>query len=187
MGKLLHVLVALLLWTVGATAGEAPDMTGPATVGSGDTLMIGETLIRLAGIDAPEAEQTCTRDGADWPCGEAAIATLRSLVADRTVTCGDVMVLSDGVVRARCAAGEVDLAEKVLSEGMAVVEGERNADYASAEATARASGAGIWAGSFETPAKWREAHACSCSARKKAFLDNYARQQPEQDAAATAN
>ena len=39
------------------------DVTGSPRVIDGDTIWIGETKIRLYGIDAPKAKQLCHRDG----------------------------------------------------------------------------------------------------------------------------
>ncbi len=45
------------------------DVSGPARVVDGDTIWIGETKIRLHGIDAPEMKQTCkTRKGQVQMC-----------------------------------------------------------------------------------------------------------------------
>jgi len=38
----------------------------------GDSLMVGETEVRLFGVDAPEFDQTCTRAGQSWACGAVA-------------------------------------------------------------------------------------------------------------------
>ena len=47
-----------------------PMPSGIARVIDGDTISIGEVRIRLEGIDAPEAGQTCQgRGGVSWPCG----------------------------------------------------------------------------------------------------------------------
>jgi|TARA_B100002003_G_scaffold228676_1_gene237250 endonuclease YncB( thermonuclease family) len=57
------------------------DVTGKPHVVDGDTIWIGETKIRLHGIDAPEAKQECLRgDGVSYHCGEAATDTLRALI-----------------------------------------------------------------------------------------------------------
>ncbi len=66
----------------GATA------SGRAEVIDGDTLDIGNTRIRLFGIDAPEHAQTCaTARGGEWACGWAARKALEDLTAGHTVTC----------------------------------------------------------------------------------------------------
>jgi hypothetical protein len=51
-----------------AHAGEP--ISGIARIIDGDTLAIGETKIRLEGIDAPESDQVCLdRNAAKWSCG----------------------------------------------------------------------------------------------------------------------
>ena len=55
-----------------------------ATIIDGDTIAIGETHIRLEGIDAPEAAQTCGRRWfGTWACGQAAADELGKLPAAR--------------------------------------------------------------------------------------------------------
>ena len=53
----------------------------------GDTLRMGETALRLKGMDAPEMRQSCTRDGASYPCGKAARDALINLVGRRQPQC----------------------------------------------------------------------------------------------------
>jgi endonuclease YncB( thermonuclease family) len=48
------------------------DVTGKPRIIDGDTLDVGGKPIRLHGIDAPEAKQTCTAGGKTWHCGEEA-------------------------------------------------------------------------------------------------------------------
>ena len=74
---------------IAARTGDAGDaVAGPARVIDGDTLSIGDVRIRLEGIDAPEAGQTCkSRSGVSWPCGSAATAALERLIAGWPVRC----------------------------------------------------------------------------------------------------
>src|SRR6516162_6703576 len=56
-------------------------IVGKAWVIDGDTVVISDIHIRLEGIDAPEADQTCTdANGKSWPCGQTATRELRSLM-----------------------------------------------------------------------------------------------------------
>jgi endonuclease YncB( thermonuclease family) len=64
------------------------DITGKPRVVDGDTIHIGDTKIRLHGIDAPEAKQECYRvDGSPYRCGEASTDALRALIGADPVGC----------------------------------------------------------------------------------------------------
>src|SRR5512132_941539 len=76
-------IVALLALSHAAQA----DVTGPATVIDGDTLVIAGERVRLQGIDAPELHQTCTAYGQEWPCGRTASDWLKAFLAGRTIEC----------------------------------------------------------------------------------------------------
>src|SRR5262249_49728811 len=69
----------------------APErVIGVASASDSDTLRMREVpfRIRLHGIDAPEAAQTCNaKDGGTWPCGAVATQELRRLVDDKEVEC----------------------------------------------------------------------------------------------------
>src|ERR1700749_934445 len=64
--------LALLVILLPATA-QAADITGVAKVREGDQVQIGNTKIRLGGIDAPSVDQLCLNSkGERWTCGVAA-------------------------------------------------------------------------------------------------------------------
>jgi endonuclease YncB( thermonuclease family) len=61
---------------------------GSPSVTDGDTIRMGETRIRLEGIDAPEISQTCSRsDGTPWKCGQQSKAALIDKIGKQTVSC----------------------------------------------------------------------------------------------------
>src|SRR5262245_32694990 len=66
----------------------AKALSGQARIVDGDTLAIGDTRIRLWGIDAPETRQTCEgKAGGVYECGQDAAAALREVIGGRPVQC----------------------------------------------------------------------------------------------------
>jgi len=109
------VLVLGGSWTGGAAAQQ--QVNGQARVIDGDTLAIGETRVRLFGIDAPERGQPC-RAGGD--CGARAQAHLDELIAGRAVSCREEDVDRYGRVVATCYAGETELNRAMVRAGHAL-------------------------------------------------------------------
>jgi hypothetical protein len=66
---------------------HAQIVTGPAQAIDGDTLDLTGMRIRLFGIDALEAGQSCERGGVSWACGQEARAVLAQLIEGRSVEC----------------------------------------------------------------------------------------------------
>jgi len=155
--------VALVL--LGSPALAEPIVGSLLAVHDGDTLTLstGEK-IRIFGIDAPELNQQCQRNGACVPCGYEARDKLMSLAAGELIC--EWRGTSYNRIVARCAAGGVDLARAMVETGQAVVY-ERylkkrdplKAIYLDAEARARAAAVGIWAGAFMPPDEWRNRKA----------------------------
>ena len=71
--------LALSLATFAATAIDcrAMEIAGTARVVDGDTLEIGAQSIRLHGIDAPEASQTCQLPNGTGDCSASQVKRLR--------------------------------------------------------------------------------------------------------------
>jgi endonuclease YncB( thermonuclease family) len=127
----------------------------------GDSLRAGNGAeYRLYGIDAPERKQTCKEaNGTTWLCGRAAKTKLTKLIKGGNVTCEEKSKDRYGRVVAVCSAeGVLDLGEAMVLAGYAVDLASQGNPYAKAEAEAREARRGIWRGTFEEPAKWRQAH-----------------------------
>lgn len=130
-----------------------PALTGTARAVDGDTIRVAGARVRLIGIDAPELAQTCkSADDDDWSCGEAARAALARLLAAGPVECAPHGRDKYRRVLARCSVGGADIGAAMVSAGLAVSYG----DYAAEERAARTRRLGLWAGSFERPARFRE-------------------------------
>jgi endonuclease YncB( thermonuclease family) len=56
---MVRMLPLALLVTATAAAAEPSTVTGHANLIDGDTFAVGDTVIRLADVDAPELAQTC--------------------------------------------------------------------------------------------------------------------------------
>jgi endonuclease YncB( thermonuclease family) len=125
-------------------------LSGRAEALGGDRLRLGSRVVRLAGVEAPEARQRCGPVGRSWQCGAAARAALARLVRGQLITC--TLSGSDGV----CRSGETDIGAEMVREGHAFAAGGLFASYAGLEREARNAGLGIWSGgSAERPAEYR--------------------------------
>ncbi len=127
----------------------------------GDTLRAGNGAeYRLYGIDAPELKQTCEEaNGKTWLCGRAAKTKLTKLMKGGNVTCEEKTKDRYGRVIAVCsAAGVLDLGEAMVLDGYAVDLASEGNPYKDAEKEARDAKRGIWRGTFEMPAQWRQDH-----------------------------
>ena len=133
---------------------ETRKAEGAAIVNDGDSLTLGTERIRMRGIDAPEYQQICSRDGADYACGRLARQALVRLISGNPVTCSGWQRDRYGRLLGDCKAGGKDLNRAQVEAGWAVAYG----DFEIEEAAARAGKAGIWAGTFDEPHDWRESH-----------------------------
>jgi endonuclease YncB( thermonuclease family) len=133
---------------------RASDIVEYATVIDGDTLIISQVGIRLAGIDAPELGQRCRAPtNIEWPCGLDAKRILASKVGGKPVSCRDFHLDGSDHPTATCAASSGDdLSAAMVRSGYALAVGPQ---HLAEEAAARVAGAGMWSGSFQTPWEWR--------------------------------
>lgn len=132
------------------------NITGRASVVSGDALRINGTEIRLAGIESPIANQRChTSNGRTWNCGWSARSALERIVRRRNVTCAPLETASNGATLANCTANEADVAEALVRNGHVFAASGFFATYGSTEADARAAKVGLWQGDAKRPEEWR--------------------------------
>ena len=133
------------------------DITGKPRVVDGDTIHIGDTKIRLHGIDAPEIKQTCrTSKGKEQMCGVLAKQALERLVKGQDVTCkGDTRDRYKRLI-AVCYVGQLNINEQMVADGWALAYRRYSTDYVRAETLAKSRREGMWRTEFVPPWKWRK-------------------------------
>ena len=132
-----------------------PVFSGRPKIIDGDTIRIGNTRIRLFGIDAPEAKQTCTVGGKQWPCGREATKALTKFIGDSAVNCNQRDLDHYGRIVAVCRIGSIDLNWWMVSNGWAVAYRRYSSDYVRREGEAKIARKGIYRGEFVVPWEWR--------------------------------
>ncbi|CCD92235.1 conserved exported hypothetical protein [Bradyrhizobium sp. ORS 375] len=143
-------------------AGMAGDaLAATATVRSGDTIQLGDTVFRLDGIDAPEVDQLCIDDHADpWSCGVEAREQLTRLIGGRAVRCEDLG--PDKPLKTRriglCAVDgdKLSLNQQLARAGFAIsAEPAAKARVKDDVAAAKDAARGLWKGCFIAPSEFR--------------------------------
>lgn len=125
-------------------------LEGRALAVDGDSLVLNGERLRLEGVDAPELYQTCLKDGAEWPCGREAHNALRRLIA-KGVICETMRLDRYDRSLARCISNGQDVAERLVTMGLAIDYGRFEAEAADAQRRR----VGMWAGNFDDPQEWR--------------------------------
>jgi endonuclease YncB( thermonuclease family) len=147
---LVAVLASNSQWIHARSVATLPpdgQITGPARIVDGDTIDIAGTRIRLEGIDAPEAGQTCeTAKSELWECGDLATKTLRTMTAQRDVTCVSRGLDKYGRLLGICYVEGVDINAQMVERGLAWAFVKYSKIYVAHEARAQTAGIGIWQG-----------------------------------------
>ena len=148
-------LPAIALMLLPASA-DAADISGTAKVREGDTVTIGNTRIRLGGIDAPNVDQLCLNNaGERWTCGVAARDELIKHADNKVWTCHTRQTDRRGRQVARCEVDGEDIQKWMVKSGWALSYVRFSHDYDADEKAAREAKAGMWQGAFIAPWDWR--------------------------------
>jgi len=149
-------LIVLALLVVVAILPEpvVTHLEGRARAIDGDSLVLEGSEIRLQGIDAPEARQSCTKNGAAWSCGREAARQLARLMRSGSVRCEAYDRDQHNRLLATCWVGDVEINRRLVEQGWAVSFGR----YHAAEREAQNAKRGLWAGEFDRPRDWRAEH-----------------------------
>ena len=151
--KFLLAIAVLLL----PAMAEAADITGVPKIREGDHIQIGNTRIRLGGIDAPSVDQLCLNtQGERWTCGVAARDELIKYADNKSWTCHTRQTIDRrGRTVARCEVNGEDIQKWLVRNGWALSYARFSHDYDADEKEAREAKAGMWQGAFIAPWDWR--------------------------------
>lgn len=132
------------------------EYSGQPSHGDGDSFELQGFDIRLYGIDAPELDQTCMRNGKEYACGVEARNFLHRFVRNSTVQCEGREIDHYDRVIAECSVNGKDLAAEIVRAGWAVSYLSYGSPYLGEEAEAENKKRGIWAGDFQEPKEFRD-------------------------------
>ena len=131
-------------------------LEGRAVALAGDMLRVVGTPVRIAGIEAPEREQTCKGEGnKKWRCGAASMDALSKLIRREAVTCETSGSDDSGFPLAVCRTRAHDVGEELVRGGHAFAAKGLFSKYSSIEGEAKAAKAGLWRGEAERPGEFR--------------------------------
>ena len=148
-------LFAILLLSLPSIT-NAADISGIPKIRDGDQVTIGNTRIRLGGIDAPSLDQLCLNaTGERWTCGVAAHEALVRYVDNKSWTCRILRTDSRGRSVARCDVDGEDIQKWMVRNGWALSYVRFSHDYDADEKAAREANIGLWEGAFIAPWDWR--------------------------------
>jgi endonuclease YncB( thermonuclease family) len=143
---MLAVLTAVL--RPGNLLGSAPRtqdwraLPAEVRVLDGETLRLGDRVLRLYGVGAPARGQAC---GVVTDCGGMAANELARLVRDRAVECKIQGQDRFGRALGTCRAGGVELNASLVAAGWASADEVTMPALVPIEATARQARRGMWA------------------------------------------
>lgn len=129
--------------------GRAPALTGSVAASAlhvavvdGQTLRVGDTVVRLQGVAAPPRGTTCLRaDNSRFDCGAAASEALARLLRDHPVSCRLYGSDPAGFAQGLCDADGRDINRGIVAAGWARA---RAASFGDEESQARAARRGLW-------------------------------------------
>ena len=121
----------------------------------GDTIKINGEKIRFSGIDTPELNQTCVKEGVKNSCGLTAKQILIDKIIDNKVKC-----IKEGKDRykriiAECFVNNESLSRYLVRSGYAFAYRKYSKKFIIDEDYARVNKLGMWSMDFEYPWDFR--------------------------------
>ena len=124
----------------------------------GDTIKINGEKIRFSGIDTPELNQTCVKEGVKNSCGLTAKQILIDKIIDNKVKC--IKECKDRYKRilAECFVNNESLSRYLVRSGYAFAYRKYSKKFIIDEDYARANKLGMWSMEFEYPWDFRRSN-----------------------------
>lgn len=161
-------LLALVVALFPAQMSSAADVSGKLRVIDGDTFDVGETRVRIFGIDAPEQDQTCvSADGQTWDCGLWVTGAVREMFQRKDARCEPRDRDRYGRIVAKCFVDGQDVGRLLVSEGLAFAYRRYSLDYDLDEKGAAVRGVGLHASTVEAPASFRAGRAAAPASQSR--------------------
>lgn len=110
----------------------------------GDTLEVDGQMIRINGIDAPEADQKCDGRKKPWPCGKRATEKMAELVVGKDVLCEEHSRDRYGRIIGTCHANGIDVGQALVQAGLSWAYLQYSDVYEVDQAEAQNQKLGIW-------------------------------------------
>tara|TARA_B100001029_G_scaffold76185_1_gene62258 strand:- start:154 stop:609 length:456 start_codon:yes stop_codon:yes gene_type:complete len=122
----------------------------------GDTIKIGNKKIRFSGIDAPELNQYCFKNGKKILCGVLAKKALVKKIGNKVPKC--VIEGKDRYKRilAECFINEKSLSKFLVRNGYAFAYRKYSKKFIQDEEVARKNKLGLWSMKFDYPWEFRK-------------------------------
>ena len=122
----------------------------------GDTIKIGNKKIRFSGIDAPELNQYCFKNGKKILCGVLAKKALVKKIGNKVPKC--VIEGKDIYKRilAECFINEKSLSKFLVINGYAFAYRKYSKKFIQDEEVARKNKLGLWSMKFDYPWEFRK-------------------------------
>ena len=122
----------------------------------GDTIHLNGEKIRFTGIDTPELNQTCIKNGVENPCGFRAKQILINKIGYNNVQCINEGRDQYKRILAECFVNDESLSSHLVRSGFAFAYRKYSKKFIADENYAKTNQLGMWSMKFEYPWDYRK-------------------------------
>jgi len=141
----LSLFLIFVAVTLKSSPANSEEVSGFASVQSGNQILIGKRVVRLFGIRAPQRDDICQIGEQHMKCGVVAWSELIRLADGWHVSCDIELKAKDGTDYATCYIGERDVNETMVRSGWAKAMRKQTKRYVVDEDDAKNYNRGLWA------------------------------------------